>query len=244
MKKRWIIALVLLWILAAGQLADGHEKEEERVVEVFSQMGTGEQTGVVEYYGVYKEEYLPLEKRELFLKKRAEELGIREPVTITRSYEEKREETKLIKKGENAETILRMITTKEEKKEEQHLILKMTLNGDMKLALAYRNKLDELLKPYTRNSRSSANIITAYPGKLTLEQRNKLADRLLEEMGASTVSEHREMDLYTIYAYTPWLSDYEMMDQEAVNVNLAMYYSDTKDQTFVYGAVPVVGLDY
>ena len=52
------------------------------------------------------------------------------------------------------------------------------------------------------------------------------------------------MRLYTIYAYSPYISDYEIQDGEAVNINIAMYYNEKEDQTYLYAAVPLVGLDY
>ena len=56
LKKRWLVSLFLLWILAVGQLAQGHEQEEEKVAGVFARIGEQEQTGAVEYYGVYKKQ--------------------------------------------------------------------------------------------------------------------------------------------------------------------------------------------
>ena len=48
LKKRWLVSLFLLWILAVGQLAQGHEQEEEKVAGVFARIGEQEQTGAVE----------------------------------------------------------------------------------------------------------------------------------------------------------------------------------------------------
>ena len=69
LKKRWLVSLFLLWILAVGQLAQGHEQEEEKVAGVFARIGEQEQTGAVEYYGVYKKEFLESEDQEKFLRR-------------------------------------------------------------------------------------------------------------------------------------------------------------------------------
>ena len=63
-------------------------------------------------------------------------------------------------------------------------------------------------------------------------------------MGAKIVTEHRDMQLYTIYAYTTYVSDYVMQEDQAVNVNIAMRYNEEEDKTYVYVATPVLGLDY
>lgn len=98
-KKRWLIALFLLWVLAASQLAQGRELEKERVVEVFARVGEGEQKGVAEYYGVYGGEYLEEEGQERLLQGIAGELGVAgESCKVDRSGEESRRELKLTKR--------------------------------------------------------------------------------------------------------------------------------------------------
>lgn len=243
-RKRWLVALFLLWSLAVSQLVRGHEEEQERVAEVFAQVGEQEQTGVVEYYGTYEGEYLEGSGREYFLKKIAKELGITDHIEISSTSEAGREETRLTKEGSNADTVLRLLTSTAEGEKKQYMIIKITMKGDMENAYAYRKKLNELLEPHSGSSKSSANIIGTYDGKLSLEERNEIADRLLDEMDAKVVSENREMQLYTIYGYTPWIEEYEMQEEEPFNVNIAMYYSRTDDKTYVYAAVPAVGLDY
>ena len=57
MKKFWILPLFILWVLAAGQLVQGRASEEDRVVEVFANVGAFDQSSVVEYYGVYKKTF-------------------------------------------------------------------------------------------------------------------------------------------------------------------------------------------
>lgn len=243
-KKRWLIALFLLWSLAVSQLVQGHEQEQERVAEVFARVGEQEQTGVVEYYGTYDGEFLELSARGEFLKKIANGLGITSHIELTQVCEGGREETRLTKEGSNATTVLRLLTSASEGETKQYMIMKITMKGDMENAYAYREKLDKLLAPYSGGSRSSANIIGTYEGRLSLEERNEIADGLLREMDAEIVSENREMQLYTIYGYTPWIEDYEMQEDEPFNVNIAMYYSQGDDKTYVYAAVPAVGLDY
>ena len=244
LRKRWLVALFLLWSLAVSQLVRGHEEEQERVAEVFAQVGEQEQMGVVEYYGTYDGEYLEDSARGEFLKKIAKELGITDHMEISGTSEGGREETRLTKEGSNADTVLRLLTSTAEGERKQYIIIKITMKGDMENAYAYREKLNELLEPYSGSSKSSANIIGTYDGKLSLEERNEIADRLLDEMDARVVSENREMQLYTIYGYTPWIEDYEMQEEEPFNVNIAMHYNRTDDKTYVYAAVPAVGLDY
>lgn len=243
-RKRWIIALFILWTLAAGQLAQGHAREEERVAQVFARVGEEAQTSVVEYYGVYEKDFLNHSERESFLRKIAGELGITDHIEVSETSEEGREETRLCKDGSKADTVLRFLTSSAEGGTRQYMIVNLTMQGGMDQACAYRDKLKEILDPYMEDSRSSANVIGSYRGELSLEERNQIADTFFEQVDAKIVSENRDMNLYTIYGYTPWITEYEMQEEEPFNVNIAMHYHEGEDRTYVYAAVPAVGLDY
>lgn len=245
MKRAGIFCIVLLWIAAGVQLVYGKTGEVDKVAQVLAQVGSQEQSCTVEYYGVYNKDYLELEQREEFLHEIAEGLGIRDGMKVTRTYDGDREETKLVKEARRAATTLRMITLNKDGEEPvQYLIGNIRMEGTMENALAYREKLKELLKKDTRSQKSSANVIGSYQGKLSLEERDQIADGLLEKMGAHVVSEHRDMRLYTIYGYTPYVKEYELQEDDAVNINIAMYYSQAEDETYIYAAIPVIGLDY
>ena len=243
MKKLGFLILIALWVLAGIQLVYGKDTQEDKIVQVFAQVGTQEQESVVEYYGVYKREFLNLEEREEFLRQTAQGLGIEDPVQIVRKYGEEREETQLIKEAKGATTTLRLITSLEEEPV-QYLIANISMKGAVENALAYREKLLKILDGDMKDGRSSANVIGCYEGNLTLEERNQIADEFLKEMGARVVSEHRDMQLYTIYGYTPDVKEYELQENQKVNLNFAMYYSQTEDKTYAYAAIPVIGLDY
>lgn len=247
MKKYWVGCLVLLWFLTGSLLSQGKLIEDSEIItEVFANIGEEQQSSVVEYYGAYKKKYLDLEERETFLRLVAKELGITDDIAVIRKYEDAKEETRLVKEASQAVTTLRFITVKETNLEpsNQYIIINIEMQSTPENAIAYRKRLEKLLNPYCTGSRSSANVIGSYPGKLSLKERNEAADQMIEQLGAEIVSENREMKLYTIYAYTPHITDYELQDGQPVNVNIAMYYSESNDETRVYAAIPIVGLDY
>ena len=246
MNKFAVRLLGALWVLAGVQLlADKDSREEERIIEVFGKVGNSAQSSVVEYYGTYSGDYLKTDERESLLGNIAQELGLtKDGIHITREHENGRYETKLYKEAGKAVSSLRFITVGEENDSRQYIIINLAMDADMESALAYRKKLEDIMEGYVKDSRSSANVIGRYDGKLTLQERDTVADGLIEEMGARIVTENRDMRLYTIYAYSPYISDYEIQDGEAVNINIAMYYNEKEDQTYLYAAVPLVGLDY
>lgn len=245
MKKIWVAFIVLLWGVAGFQIIQGKAAaEENKIIQVFHTVGSEQKTSMVEYYGTYDNEYLPIEKREALLRDIAQKLGITRGLETDRTYEEKRQEISLTKKAKHAVTTLRFITNEEGKEIKQYMIASITLDKDMESAQAHKKKLEKILDEYTKDSRSTANVIGTYDGKLDLDERNEVADGILGDMGARIVTEHRDMQLYTIYAYTTYVSDFVMQEDQAVNVNIAMRYNEEEDKTYVYVATPVLGLDY
>lgn len=245
MRKIGFALLLLLWVMAGVDMVYGKGgSDEERIVQVFADVGQEEQESVVEYFGVYKEDFLGLDEREAFLRQVGGELGIEGNMAVTRTYDGGRETTKLVKRAKKATTTLRFLTNQEGDEVSQYVIVNLSMEGDMENALAYRKKIEKILDKTAKDSRSSANVIGTYPGKLSLEERNAIADTLLAKVGAQVIEDNRTMQLYTIYGYTPYIPEYELQEDDAVNINIAMYYSESKDATYVYAGVPILGLDY
>lgn len=243
-----IFLLLLLWLSAGVQLLAGKgEANEALVAEVFSEIGETEQESVVEYYGQLtgKQMIRSLDKRETYLRRIAQSLGIYDGIVISRTYGEENQTTILAKKGANAQTKLRLVTWREEGEiDRQTLFVNISLEDDLEMALRLRRKLKNILDEEMEEKRSFACVTGKYQGKLSLEKRNQIAERLLGGVKADIISENRDMQLYTIYGYTPYLKETVKLGNRCMNVNIAMYYSKTENATIVYGGVPMVGIDY
>ena len=79
---------------------------------------------------------------------------------------------------------------------------------------------------------------------MTLSERNNMADLLLEQIEGKVVSEHRDEELFTIYAYTKLIKDYDMRSGEPVNINIAFNYDESQNLTNVYLSTPIIREDY
>lgn len=235
-RKRWLAALFILWALAVGQLVQGHTEEEQRIVEVFAQVGGKEQTSRVEYFGICDKEITEPAEREGMLRALAEGLGITEGVEIASTDTT----CTLRKKGEHGDTELSLVTAEVDGEPCQYLTAEIHMDGGMEDALAYRERLEALTKDEIKVGRSSADMEGSYPRRLSLEERNQIADELLGQLDAVVVEENRTENLYEIYAYTPWFTDYRLQDGAAVNVTIAMDYSESEAKTSIHVAVPVL----
>lgn len=247
-ERAGMLLLLLLWMAAGMQLLAGKtETKEASVSEVFSRIGETDREGIVEYYGQLEEDkrVLLLEKREAYLRDIAGKLGISDHILISRRYGENSQTTVLEKQGANADTSLRLVTWRDGGKiTKQTLLVHISLDSDLEMALRIRRKLKDIIDGDMDVVRSSASVSGKYEGKLSLAERNQIADGLLADIEADVVTDNRDMQLYTIYGYTPYLKESVKQGRKNVNVNIAMYYSETENKTCVYGAVPLVGIDY
>lgn len=239
-RKRWLAALFILWALAVGQLVQGHTEEEQRIVEVFAQVGGEEQTSRVEYFGICDREITEPAEREKMLRELAQGLGITEGVEIAFTDTEGRKMCTLHKNGEHGDTELSLVAAEIDGEPCQYLTAKIQMDGGMEDALAYRERLEDLTKDDMKVGRSSADMEGSYPRRLSLKERNRIADELLGQLDAAVVEENRTEELYEIYAYTPWFTDYRLQDGAAVNVTIAMDYSESESKTNIHVAVPVL----
>ena len=244
----WILLLLLLWALAGAQLIEEQNRaKEEEVSEVFARIDSAPRDGIVEYYGQIKQGklILQLEERETYLRSIAEKLGIRDNILISRTYGEDNQTTILEKKGANGDTTLRLTTWRAGGEiVKQTLLAHITLQDDLKMAMRVRRRLRDAADGDMNNTRSFAGVALKYDGRMSISKRNEISDQLLSNLDARIVSEQRSAQVYTICARTPWLKESVKQDGRNVNVNIVSYYNRTENTTYLYAAVPIMGVDY
>ena len=118
-----------------------------------------------------------------------------------------------------------------------YLFWDIDFQEDVKKAFMVREDLK-------KEQNSTINVIGSYNGRLLLSERNEKVDEILDRLKAEVISEYRSEEFFTVYAYSPYIADYKMQKGQAVNLNIALQYDEEKDQTFIYAAVPVLGLEY
>lgn len=236
-KKIWLAAVGVLWILAGIQVVQSHEADgTDKVLEVLGSVGIMEQSAVVEYEGVLLE---TVENEKAFLDEIVNKCGL-----CAEMYRYGSEGVESAVSVITAEGEIKLLTVLSGENEKQYLFADLKFQEGPARAFSVREAMEELLSSHARVTQSSVNVIGSYSGELTLEQRNRAADYLLQELDARIVSEHRGMDFFTIYGYTSHIEEYQLQKGEPVNVNIAMYYDEEQDRTYIYAAVPVIGVEY
>lgn len=252
MKKIFVAIVVILWIIAGFQYFNmRNQKNEEKIMEAFSKTEFSENESHVEAYGEYGGNYLSLSQRKELLKELGKKLGITDEYEITEKQEENYQEVALHKKARKADTILRFSTMeyREDSEEpvitsKQYVFIDITLYESLNSALAYKEVLNELLKEYQIYPQITVDLKGSYEGKLSLDEKDMVANRLLEILDAEIVSEYRTEELYTIYGYTSYVEEAIVNKNQKINVNVAINYDEAEEKTHLYLSSPVITGDY
>ena len=81
-------------------------------------------------------------------------------------------------------------------------------------------------------------------GALNYEERSYLADRMIKKLDGKIVTESRDNDIFTIYAYTSNIEGYIKSVGRKINVNVTSSYDEAANETVIYLATPINNLDY
>ena len=220
LKRAGLILFFGLWAAAGLQIwAKKQESREMEAVAAFSNIGTDNRSGIVQYYGKLKKEkqVQMLERREEYLRQIAASLGISSQILVYRTYGEDSQSVVLQKEGANADTVLRLVTWRE----------KGAITGQ---------------SLYANVTIPGGGFEEAQTGNLSEEKKEAIAEQLLEDMHAKTVIKNQDGNLYTVYAYSPCFSESVRQGTTRVNLALTMYYNSRTQQTEICAAVPAIGV--
>ena len=205
LKRAGLILFFGLWAAAGLQIwAKKQESREMEAVAAFSNIGTDNRSGIVQYYGKLKKEkqVQMLERREEYLRQIAASLGISSQILVYRTYGEDSQSVVLQKEGANADTVLRLVTWREKGAiTGQSLYANVNIpGGGFEEAQTLRTKMQNVLDETMESKRSSVAVQGFYLGNLSEEKKEAIAEQLLEDMHARTVIKNQDGNLYTVYA--------------------------------------------
>jgi hypothetical protein len=81
-------------------------------------------------------------------------------------------------------------------------------------------------------------------GKLSEEEKEKLADTLFAYEGGKSLFQNENGQYYVAYGYTNGIDILKKVNGKTINMNLAITYDEQEDKTMVYFGVPVLDVDF
>ena len=239
-----LIVLLGLWIVAGTRFVTERVIYRERnLKEAVATVRPGSTTGTVNYAARLKESFLTEADQKKLLRFAAGKIGL----TVTSEPDVLKENGRTgfvyRKKAKNADTCIKVTAIPEkEGTVAYYLIIALHLfQDDGDGAMYYRNLIDGMAQELgVLQEQASVQISGIFPHGMTTAAKNRLTDRVLDKLGCEIVCENREDSLYTVYGYTKGMKEYICSGNERINVQLAIFYDEIKDETVLCVASPVI----
>lgn len=82
-------------------------------------------------------------------------------------------------------------------------------------------------------------IMGKIPGRLSTEEKRKIADDIFGYEGGARLSEYTDRGFYVAYGFTNGIGLVKKVNGKTINMNIAVTYDENEDKTVVYFGVPI-----
>lgn len=244
MRKAGIIIAMAVWIVTAVRLINVNVRAGEDVVTAFNTIKYDNVDTIIEAFGEYGKSYMEDGEKEEALVSIASCIGIDKNYDI----EHNGDVITLLNRSADGEVKMALNTTTEDygtyKSCTNYISINMTIIGRTDCALTYKNMIDDIFAAGKIDGYVNMSLKGELNGAVNYYERNRLADELLDILDAKVVSENRENDLFTIYAYTGLVDEYVMSAGRKININIVQEYDSVANKTVIYLSTPLNNLDY
>lgn len=238
------ILLAGLWItLGTKVITENLLYRERNLKEAMAVTSPGSMSSTISFAGRLKDACLTEADQKEIISYAADQLGVilhAEPEAFS---DENRSGYVFRKDAKNASTCIKLVGIREQGVERAYyLIITLWLQEDDGDSLMYyRERIDGIADALAvKEAQTSVQLTGRFFHNMSPAARDRLTDRILKKLGCEVVCENREEPLYTVYAYTKGINEYILSGEDRINVQLAIYYDEIKDETIVCVASPVI----
>ncbi len=246
--KKKIYVVVLIWAAVFLQIwiTKGINRESRMVTQVMSEGVENVTAAEVKLYADYGEDKMDAVTRETLVKKLGAELGITSGYEIVQKEDGGTASTAFVKKGENGDTTIRLISMQETgadgtDRQENYLMTELVLkNQSTEKIYQCKEMLEKLYEKLGMNASSNLYLCSQEKGRMTAEEIEQVTQKFLTDMHAKKRKTIELDNTICIYGYSDNVAEYVYQDDERVNVNIAFSYDEDEDITYIHRAIPFI----
>ena len=246
-----IYIIAVLWIGVITQIIVNKAfQDEDKIIQAFASTNSKVVESKLQIVADYGIRYMTQEDKEKLIEYLAGAIGLEKDYEIITTKGEETLSVTAEKRGKNADTKVEVISVEKNSQESlsetrQYIVITLSVYDQMDNIIKYKDMLEKKVKKLEIVSCDTAmQFIGSYQGQLSLKEKNKVTDELIEYIQGKIVNENRSEELYTVYAYTGIMDDYLTVEGHRVNINVAISYNEEKDQTNIYLATPILNEDF
>lgn len=252
--RKWKSVLYItgvLFITAAVQLIVNRcFKNDTRIIDAFVNCDTNIYESSLDVVVNYGKEVMTVKQKRQVLNTMAGNIGISKGYSISDKTNDGADTFELQKKSGDTSTKMEFVSvapvgTEDGKFSNHFLLVNITVNDKFENILIYKNRIEKDLKEKgLTDYQISLTLRGGLDGELTKKQKNTKVKSFLNQLGAREVNRIESDDLYTVYAYTGFVDDSIKVSGYRININIAISYDETKDETEIYLATPILNVSY
>lgn len=235
MKKIGLLLGITIWVITSVRYITGSFLKDADILSAFKSIDGVQVSGKIVAYGTNCT-LMSEEDCEIYLRKIISQLGVN-------CADLGKTEDGLIfieKKSKNADVKVE-ISCADGK---NYIGIVMDLKENVKCLNTYEELVKEIFEADGIEGDVSLYLYGHLDGALNFAERNYAADKIIRELGAKVVSENRDSNIFTIYAYSDKIPGFVESLGRKVNINVSAEYDEEKNETILYLATPMNNLDY
>lgn len=246
--KKKLYIVVLIWAAVALQIfiTKRIDRESQMVTQVMSDGVENVTAAEVKLYAHYGDEPMTGAAREKILQRVGEKLGIVSGYDIIAGIEGENTSTTFVKKGENGDTTIRLISMEQTNADgsttqENYLMTEIALkNQSTENIYRCKEQLDQIYADLGLSGSSNLYLCSQEKGRMTEDEMKKATADFFETMHAKKRNEIELQDTLCIYGYSDNVLEYVYQNDHKVNVNIAFTYDESEDITYIHRGLPFI----
>lgn len=246
--KKKLYIVVLIWAAVALQIfiTKRIDRESQMVTQVMSDGVENVTAAEVKLYAHYGDEPMTGDAREKILQRVGEKLGIVSGYDIIAGIEGENTSTTFVKKGENGDTTIRLISMEQTNADgsttqENYLMTEIALkNQSTENIYRCKEQLDQIYADLGLSGSSNLYLCSQEKGRMTEDEMKKATADFFETMHAKKRNEIELQDTLCIYGYSDNVPEYVYQNDHKVNVNIAFTYDEAEDITYIHRGLPFI----
>jgi hypothetical protein len=249
--KMTIYVIGVLWIAVIMQLAvNTLLRPDSNLLEAFVNTNSEVSDFELEMVADYGTDFLSeSDKKDLILYV-ANKMGLQVGDEHFGKLSNKDSEILVEKISKSSETLIKVVSIENENdlgtnEVKHYIIVRLKLYKNLESILSYRELLENVFRDLkVSDVQTTMQLSSRYKGNISIDDKNKIADNMINNLQGKIAYANRADDLFTIYAYSGLLDEYVSSLGTKINIHVAIDYDEDTDYTNVYLGTPVINGGY
>jgi polyhydroxyalkanoate synthesis regulator phasin len=244
-----IITIVIVAFIIIIIESTRNNSSNELFVEAFQESNFNLISVETNVWGEYEKGYISIEEIKTIVNNLAQDIGLKD-IEVKKEVNSKLEKVYYVeKKGAYSTTKIKFVEKIEQLKENSYkaknfVLININLTNHHEDIKYYNDLVKNIMSDYKIETKDTLTLIGEREGKYTKEESKDFIKGIVKKLRCKTQDEYTLPDRLNYYGYSKQIGNYILSDNKKINVDLAVTYDEVNNKTYLYGAVPVITIDY